>query len=62
MTFPVAVAIAVITGIVELITFVHRIPPGPPIPESAAQTTSADEDPTWSDLTGYSPCQGWVWA
>jgi hypothetical protein len=54
LTFPVTLAIAPITGIVELVLFVRRNPPGPEPasmwddPETGSPET---EDPSWSDLT-----------
>jgi hypothetical protein len=51
MPFPVAVAIAVITGIVELVLFVRRNPPFPAAEDAPWTRAPSDQDPCWGDLT-----------
>jgi hypothetical protein len=61
MTFPVAVAIAVITGIVELVLLVRRNPPArtgddapwtsdPAAEDAPRPPAPPDQDPGWNDL------------
>lgn len=51
ITFPVAVAIAVLTGLVELVLFVRRTRPAPAPQDVPLTPPPADQKPSWSDLT-----------
>lgn len=51
LTFPVALAIAVITGIVELILLIRRKPSFPAPVNAPPSPVPVDQDPSWNDLT-----------